>query len=164
MVWLQPFRHRLAEQCADISAASNHAALCCCSEICCSAVLNGAFPSKDPSRGILESIVQPRLRICYTCYKSHYYDTRVDTFHQQVIRMILHVCFSFRRCWRLSVAVPLQCSRGCPLTSVSSCVVFLASIDPAWRQKHHNLFHMVKRPVLSSFDPLEMTKCSSVFI
>lgn len=70
-------------------------------------------------------------------------------------------CFSFRHCLRLSVAVPLLCSRGCSLTSIPSYAVFLASIDPAWRQKkNHNLFRVVKRPVLWSFDPLEMTKCS----
>lgn len=55
-------------------------------------------------------------------------------------------------------------SRGWSFTSIPSCAMFLASIDPAWRQKNHNRFHVVQRPALWSFDPLLMTKCSTVFI
>lgn len=59
---------------------------------------------------------------------------------------------------------PILCNRGWSFTSIPSYVMHLASIDPAWRQKNHNLFHVVKRPVLWSFDPLETTKCATVFI
>lgn len=104
---------------------------------------------------MLGNIVQSRLKICHICYEDHYW-THLNC--RLLEWSFMFDRFSFRGCWRLTLAVPHVLQQGV-VFHLCSFVMFFASIDPVWRQKNHNLFHVVKRPVLWSLDPLEMTKC-----